>query len=165
MKRMYSSNDYITIIEKILKKVPGIAIGTDIIVGFPGEGDGEFKNTRQLLDHLPISYIHAFPFSERPNTLAARMANQNTSAVKKERVNELKALSDRKRSAYMVSQVHKIRDIVVEEHGSDNTSIGTSSNYLKVRIPSNGYRKGSLVRVRISSIEENHLKGELVENI
>ena len=165
MNRMYSLKDYITIVEKILKRAPGIAIGTDIIVGFPGEGDGEFKNTRQLLENMPLTYIHTFPFSQRPNTLAAKMANQNTSAGKKERVNELKALSDRKRMAYMVSQMHKILDIIVEEHGSDNMSIGTSSNYLKVKTPSNGYPKGAFIRVRISSIDQNCLKGELVENI
>ena len=163
MKRMYTSNDYITVVEKILKKVPDIAIGTDIIAGFPGEGSTEFRNTMRLLDNLPITYIHSFPFSRRPNTLASKMATQNTSATKRERVNELKALSERKKMAYMASQVHKIRDIIIEEHGSDDTSVGTSSNYLKVKIRSNGYRKGSLVRVRISSIEENHLKGELVE--
>jgi threonylcarbamoyladenosine tRNA methylthiotransferase MtaB len=164
MNRMYSSKDYIKIVEKILKRAPGIAIGTDIIVGFPGEGDGEFENTRKLLENMPLTYIHTFPFSQRPNTLAAKMANQNTSAVKKERVYELKALSDRKRMAYMVSQMHKILDIVVEEHRSDNMSIGTSSNYLKVKTPYNGYPKGAAIRVRISSIDQNYLKGELVKN-
>ncbi len=165
MNRMYSIKDYIAILEKIYKKAPGIAIGTDIIVGFPGEGDGEFDNTRQLLENIPLAYIHTFPFSQRSNTLAAKMANQNTSAVKKERVNELKALSDKKRMAYMVSQIHEILDIIVEEHGSDNISTGTSSNYLKVKIPSNGYSKGAYIRVRISGIDQNCLKGELVENV
>jgi threonylcarbamoyladenosine tRNA methylthiotransferase MtaB len=165
MNRMYSSKDYIAIVEKILKMAPGIAIGTDIIVGFPGEGDGEFRDTRKLLESMPLTYIHTFPFSQRPNTLAAKMANQNTSVVKKERAYELKALSDRKKMVYMLSQIHKILDIIVEEHRSDNMSIGTSSHYLKVRTPSNGYRKGAFITVRISGIEQNCLKGELVENI
>jgi threonylcarbamoyladenosine tRNA methylthiotransferase MtaB len=166
MNRMYSAKNYITTIEKIIKKAPGLAIGTDVIVGFPGEGEKEFSETRQLLDNLPITYIHTFPFSVRPHTLAAKMANQNTSAVKNERVKELKALSDRKKMTYMLSQMDKTLDIIIEGHRSDNTSIGTSSNYLKVKIPINRCPKGAFVTVRISSIiEDNCLRGELVENI
>lgn len=165
MNRMYSVSDYVGVIEKILKSAPDIAIGTDIITGFPGEGDAEFNNTSQLLDNLPITYIHIFPFSPRPNTLAAKMPNQNNFAVKKKRSNALKALSDRKRMEYMASQVHKILDIIIEAQGSDNTSSGTSSNYLKVKMPPKGYPKGTFVRVRIANIEGNYLNGELVEHI
>lgn len=164
MNRMYSSKDYLTTVENIIKKVSDIALGTDVIVGFPGEGDREFKNTKRLLDSLPITYMHIFPFSPRPNTFACNLANQNTSSVKRERLNELKALSDRKRMAYMVSQVNKTLDVIIEDKGTDHTSLGTSSNYLKVRVPSNGYPKGAFVRVRISGIEENCLRGDSVEN-
>jgi threonylcarbamoyladenosine tRNA methylthiotransferase MtaB len=162
---MYSVSDYVDVMEKILKSAPDIAIGTDIIAGFPGEGDAEFNNTSQLLDNLPITYIHTFPFSPRPNTLAAKMPNQNNLTVKKKRSNALKALSDRKRMEYMASQVHKILDIIIEAQGSDNTSSGTSSNYLKVKMPPNGYPKGTFVRVRIANIEGNYLNGELVEHL
>jgi threonylcarbamoyladenosine tRNA methylthiotransferase MtaB len=165
MNRMYSVSDYVGAMEKILKSAPDIAIGTDIIAGFPGEGDAEFNNTSQLLDNLPITYIHTFPFSPRPNTLAAKMPNQNNFAVKKKRSNALKALSDGKRMEYMASQVHKILDIIIEAQGSDNTSSGTSSNYLKVKMPPNGYPKGTFVRVRIANIEGNYLNGELVEHL
>jgi threonylcarbamoyladenosine tRNA methylthiotransferase MtaB len=164
MNRTYSSKDYLTTVENIIKKVSDIALGTDVIVGFPGEGDREFKNTKRLLDSLPITYMHIFPFSPRPNTFACNLANQNTSSVKRERLNELKALSDRKRMAYMVSQVNKTLDVIIEDKGTDHTSLGTSSNYLKVRVPSNGYPKGAFVRVRISGIEENCLRGDSVEN-
>jgi threonylcarbamoyladenosine tRNA methylthiotransferase MtaB len=165
MRRRYSSRDYTTIIEKILKGSSSIALGTDVIVGFPGEGDSEFKNTKRLLHDLPITYIHAFPFSPRANTLAAKMAAQNAPMVKRERVSELKALSDSKRRAYMISRMQKIVDVVVEQHGIDDTSMGTSSDYLKVRIPSNGYPTGTLVGVRISGIENNCVRGEVIKNL
>ena len=165
MNRLYSTADYITAIEKLLKRSPGLAIGTDIIAGFPGEGASEFRSTMQLLDSLPFAYIHAFPFSQRPNTLAAKMPSQNTSTVKKERVHELKALSDTKRMAHMRSQMYKILDIIIEEQIDANTSIGISSNYLKVRIPTNGYTKGSFVRVRVSRIEDNCLAGDPLKTI
>ncbi len=65
----------------------------------------------------------------------------------------------------MTSQIDKTLDIIIEEQGLDNTSIGTSSNYLKVKISSNGYHKGALVRVRITGIEENILSGDSVWNL
>ncbi|MDI6891078.1 MAG: tRNA (N(6)-L-threonylcarbamoyladenosine(37)-C(2))-methylthiotransferase MtaB [Thermodesulfovibrionales bacterium] len=165
MNRMYSSRDYLSTVKNILKKVPDIAIGTDVIVGFPGEGDREFKNTKKFLDSVPITYMHIFPFSPRPNTLASKMANQNTSVLKRERLNELKALNFRKKMAYMLSQINKTLDIIIEEQGRNNISIGTSSNYLKVKMTSKGYPERALVRVRISGIEENFLKGDSVENL
>jgi threonylcarbamoyladenosine tRNA methylthiotransferase MtaB len=166
MNRMYSAKDYITTVEKIIKKAPGLAIGTDVITGFPGESEKDYLETIQLLDNLPITYIHAFPFSPRPRTLAAKMANQKDSAVKDERVKELKALSNRKKKAYMLTQIDKTLDVIIEGHGSDNTSTGTSSNYLKVKIPTNICSAGAFVRVRISSIvEDKCLRGELVEDI
>lgn len=163
MNRMYSSKNYLSTVENIIKKVSDIAIGTDVMVGFPGEGDREFKNTKRLLDSLPIAYMHIFPFSPRPNTFAYKLADQNTSSVKRERLNELKALSDRKRMAYMESQINKTLDVIIEEKGTDNTSLGTSSNYLKVKVSSNGYPRGALVRVRISGVEENCLRGDSIE--
>ncbi|MFZ6016610.1 MAG: tRNA (N(6)-L-threonylcarbamoyladenosine(37)-C(2))-methylthiotransferase MtaB [Nitrospirota bacterium] len=165
MNRMYTSKDYASAVEDIIKEVPNIAIGTDVIVGFPGEGDIEFLNTKRLLNSLPIAYMHIFPFSSRPDTIASKMSNQNTSAIKKERFNELKALNVKKKMAYMLSQINKPLDVIIEEQGIDNISIGTSSNYLKVKIPLNGYLKGVLVRVRGSEIEGNLLKGDLIEKL
>jgi len=165
MNRMYLSKNYLSVIEKIIKNISDIAIGTDVIVGFPGEGNGEFKNTKRLLDSIPLAYMHIFPFSPRPNTFAFQMANHNTSYVKRERLHELKALNERKRMAYMASQVNKTLDVIIEEKGVDHISIGTSSNYLKVKMPSNGYPKGALVRVRVYGVEENCLRGDLVDNM
>ena len=165
MNRLYSSKDYVSTLEKILKRAPGIAIGTDVIVGFPGEGDKEFKNTKGLLDSIPIAYMHIFPYSPRPNTLAYRMANQNTSAQKKDKLNELKVLNAKKKMAYMLSQTNKTLDVIIEEQGKDNTYVGTSSNYLKVRLPSNGCLRGDIVRVRVSRIEENLPTGDFVDSM
>jgi threonylcarbamoyladenosine tRNA methylthiotransferase MtaB len=165
MKRTYSLRHYMSTLETIVKKLPDIAIGTDIIVGFPGEGDHEFRNTKELLKSIPVSYMHIFPFSPRPNTLASQMANQNSSSVKKNKLNELKALNADKKTAYMTSNIGKTLDIIIEDKGGGNTSIGTSGNYLKVKIPSNKYQKGALVRVRIAGIEENILIGDSLYNL
>ncbi|MFZ3138037.1 MAG: tRNA (N(6)-L-threonylcarbamoyladenosine(37)-C(2))-methylthiotransferase MtaB [Thermodesulfovibrionales bacterium] len=165
MNRMYKARDFHHIIEKILKNVPDIAIGTDVIVGFPGEGEIEFSNTRHLLDILPITYMHIFPFSVRPDTLASEMGNQVHSMIKKERVAELNTLNIKKKKAYEDLQAGKTLDVIIEEHGPENTSIGTSGNYLKVRLHSKEYSKKSLVRVRITGVEKNMLQGIPIGNL
>jgi threonylcarbamoyladenosine tRNA methylthiotransferase MtaB len=165
MNRQYTSREYLATVEDILKKVPDIALGTDIIVGFPGEGDEEFINTKRLIGALPISYIHIFPFSQRPNTLAYRMPKQNTSEVKRERLNELKAINAKKKMAYMLSQMSRTLEVIIEEQGDDNIAIGTSSNYLKVEFPSNGYNKGALVRVRAVGMVGNIVRADSVDKL
>ncbi len=165
MNRMYKARDFHNIIEKILKNVPDISIGTDVIVGFPGEGEKEFSNTRHLIDILPITYMHIFPFSSRPNTLASKMGNQVHSMVKKERFTELNTLNIKKRKTYMNLQTGKALDVIIEEHGTESTSIGTSGNYLKVRLHSKEYSKKSLVQVRITGVEKNMLQGIPIGNL
>jgi threonylcarbamoyladenosine tRNA methylthiotransferase MtaB len=165
MNRMYKARDFHKIIEKIVVCVPDIAIGTDVIVGFPSEGEKEFSNTRHLLDILPITYMHIFPFSARPNTLASKMGNQVHSMVKKERFTELNTLNINKRTTYMNLQTGKTLDVIIEEHGTENTSIGTSGNYLKVRLHTKEYSKKSLVQVRITGVEKNMLQGIPIGNL
>jgi len=165
MNRMYTSKEYVTTIENIINRVPDIAIGTDVILGFPGEGDKEFLNTKRLLDSLPIAYMHIFPFSSRPNTLASKMSMQNAPSVKRARFNELNALNMKKKNAYILSQINKTLDIIIEGQCTDNTSLGTSSNYLKVKMTSNGYPKGAHVYVRVSGIEGNVVKGDSIEKL
>jgi threonylcarbamoyladenosine tRNA methylthiotransferase MtaB len=165
MNRMYKAKDFHNIIENIRINVPDIAIGTDVIVGFPGEGEEEFSNTRHLLDILPITYMHIFPFSARPNTLASKMANQVHSMIKRNRFNELNILNIKKRKAYMNLQTGKTLDVIIEEQGPENTSVGTSGNYLKVRLHSKEYSKKSLVQVRITGIEKNMLQGIPIGNL
>lgn len=163
MNRTYSSQDYIHIIETVLSTAPEIALGTDVIVGFPGESAGEFKNTKELLTYLPFSYIHIFPFSPRPDTPAARMSNQIPKAVIKERAQELHVLNECKKRDYMISQVDKTLDVIVEQQSAEPALIGTSGNYLKIWLSTKGYSKKSLVHVRTTGIEGDFVKGIPIE--
>lgn len=159
MKRTYDSRLFSKVIEHILRKLPDIAIGTDVIVGFPGEGEDEFHNTKRLLDVLPVSYMHIFPFSPRPNTIASRMGNSVASATKKERCSILKALDKKKRADYMSRQVGRTIDVLIEERVDGETCRGTASNYLRVLVTSNQPYKGSLVYVRIEDCTDDMLIG------
>jgi threonylcarbamoyladenosine tRNA methylthiotransferase MtaB len=164
MNRTYTSGDYERVVEQILYKVPGIAIGTDVIVGFPAEDHAEFLNTKKLLDSIPIAYMHIFPFSSRPDTIASNMANQKSFHIKKERFNDLNSLNIEKKRAYMISNLNKTLDVITEEPHIDNTIVGTSSNYLKVRVSANGYPKGSLIYVDVSGIEGDMLVGDVIDH-
>jgi threonylcarbamoyladenosine tRNA methylthiotransferase MtaB len=159
MKRMYTSHYYIEKIERTREKIDGMALGTDIIVGFPGEGEKEFLNTRNLIEILPFSYLHIFPFSPRQGTDASGMGDQVDSAVKKRRLNELNALNYGKRIAYASSQIGKTLGIIVEDEDNNREVVGTSSNYLKVKTCADGYPKKSLIHVRIAEREGDHLRG------
>ena len=82
--------------------------------------------------------------------------------IKKERFNDLNALNIKKKRAYMLSHMNKTLDVIIEEQRTDHTLIGTSSNYLKVRVPANGYPKGSLVYVGVSKIKGDMLEGDCI---
>jgi len=159
MKRPYTARTYSRMIERIANKINGISLGTDVIVGFPGESYTEFMHTRGLLESLPFTYMHIFPFSARPGTLAAQMPDKVSSPAKKERYNELNALNIGMKSAYLTSQIGKNLDIIIEETHGDSTSFGKSGNYLKVEASSSEYPPKSLVAVRIAEVAGDLLKG------
>lgn len=163
MQRRYTSRSYINTIEKIILKVPHIALGTDVVLGFPGEGEVEYLRTKQLVDSMPFSYLHIFPFSARRDSPASQMPGQISSASKKHRYNDLNALQSRKREAYRSSQVDKVLDVIIEEHRDDGSAVGTSSNYLRVLINSKDHPKKSLVRVRIAGRDGDLLRGIPIE--
>lgn len=159
MNRTYDSRQFSLKIEHIYKKIPEIAIGTDVIVGFPGEGISEFQNTYSLLECLPISYMHIFPFSARPGTAASKMPDNTPSSLKKERVHVLESLNKRKKTEHMLKQVGKTLDVLVEKSSGDDICCGTTRNYLKILLPSNNYPCGSLIYARIEGLKEGKLTG------
>lgn len=159
MNRTYDSRQFSLKIGHIYKKIPEIAIGTDVIVGFPGEGISEFQNTYSLLECLSISYMHIFPFSARPSTAASKMPDNTPSSLKKERVRILESLNKRKKTEYMLKQVGKTLGVLVENSNGDEICCGTTGNYLKILLPSNNYPCGSLIYARIEGLKEGKLTG------
>jgi len=159
MNRAYDTKQFSARIEQIHKNIPEINIGTDVIVGFPGEGDPEFENTYKFLEDLPIVYMHIFPFSPRPGTIASKMPDNTPSALKKERVLAIEALNKRKKIDYMLKQFGKTLDVLVESSGNDDRCCGTSGNYLKILLPSNNCPCGSIIYARIEVIKEGRLFG------
>jgi threonylcarbamoyladenosine tRNA methylthiotransferase MtaB len=159
MNRTYSSSDFKKKVDRIIDKYPYISIGSDVIVGFPGEGEAEFNNTRELLINHGISYFHVFPYSKRKNTPASSFSEQIDKKIKNERVQLLRSLSEEKMSEYMSSFVGSKLDVIVEDKNSDNTFNSTSGNYLKVRLHSSGLKQGSLIDAHIKGVVNGRLAG------
>src|SRR5208283_843434 len=129
MNRTYSASVFINRLEIIAEMFPDIAIGTDVITGFPGEGEESFLKTCRFIEAAPFSYVHVFPYSTRPGTMAASFNDQITDIVKKHRVNVLKTIGDSKRSDYLIRHMNKPLQILIEIRTTEGY-VGTSANYI-----------------------------------
>lgn len=132
MKRPYSREDFKARVLKIKDQIPSAAIGADVLVGFPGESNQAFENTFALIEELPISYLHVFPFSPRKNTPAYSFENKVAEKIIKERCRMLRNLGRKKKEAFYNSQLKKRQTVLVEGTLDRNSGKlkGLSSNYL-----------------------------------
>lgn len=162
MRRRYSAEGFEQSVSKISRIRDNISIGTDIIVGFPGEGRSEFAESLDLINRLPISYIHIFPFSPRPGTAAFHLKSTPARSAIKHRVSLMKELDNVKRKNYLEQQVGRDLEVILEENVSDSTMRGTASNYLKILVSPVSEVKGSVVYVRPAGILEDGLTGNLI---
>jgi len=152
MRRRYQRELYVDRVNKIKRLMPDACIGVDIIVGFPGESDQHFLDTYAFLVDLPVSYLHVFSYSERPNTPAAEMKNQVSKTIKNKRSKMLRGLSAKKQHAFYESQLQKTKTILFEAENKEGYIQGFTENYVKVRIPwdpalQNQTRSGTLAEI------------------
>jgi threonylcarbamoyladenosine tRNA methylthiotransferase MtaB len=163
MNRTYSSREFISVVEKILSRIPDICLGADVIAGFPCEGIMEFSNTKKLIEQLPVSYMHIFPFSPRPKTLAALMKNRVADSEKKRRFLELNELNKVKKISYISSQIGRTLEIVVEDKHDDTSCLGTSSNYLKILTSACTSSEKTCMNVRVTQADGFVLLGTPID--
>ncbi len=162
MRRPYSPGAYAARVERLAAEVPEICIGADVMTGFPGETADDHRATVALVESLPLSYLHVFPFSPRPATRAATMPGQVGAGLARERARELSALSARRWRAFAAAQRGRELEVAVERVG-DGFAAGTARNYLSVRWPCAGERRGELVRVRVEASDGEKCVGRRVE--
>ncbi len=125
--------------------MPTAAIGADVMVGFPGETEAEFDETRRMIEELPFTYLHVFTYSARPGTHAAEQPEQIPVAIARDRNRVLREIASEKKSGFMQSLVGTIVEaITLQTRGAEFTEALTS-NYLKVRIA--GQARGKLLDV------------------
>lgn len=164
MQRRYRSGLYAERIETIKALIPHASIGADVIVGFPGESDLDFEDTYRFLADTPVTYLHVFTYSERPETKALGLEGVVPVAVRRDRNQRLRVLSLRKERAFFESQLGSVVDVVLEANSSRcNTEQskflhGHSQNYIPVRV-SRDYERAKVVRVKLESITGDTVNG------
>lgn len=158
MGRPTRAEDIRSLLERICVRVKGVAIGADIIVGFPGEDERDFMQTYALVEEMPFAYLHVFPFSPRPWTKAARMAGRPTQHTVARRALALRELSRNKRQAFAASRVGAVEQVLVTDSMPEG-SMGLTSSYLRVASGPQ-QRAGSIVPMRITGRTGPILTGE-----
>lgn len=150
MHRPYGPSRYAELVLRIKEAVPDAAIGADVLAGFPGENEKQFENTYQLIEQLPVSYLHVFPFSPRPGTRAAGYTEQVHGSEVKRRARLLQELGTRKKRLFRESFVGRCLDVLIESPLGPDLWEGLSRNYIKVIVHSTGeWKTGDEVRAKI----------------
>ena len=154
MKRRYQRELYIDRVSSIKEVMPNACIGVDVIVGHPGETPELFLETYEFLNSLDISYLHVFPYSERPNTYAVDIKPKVDGMQKAERSKMLHILSDKKRHAFYESQAGLKGQVLFEESATPGTMEGFSENYVRVVVPFDPLQINTVQYVRYKNLNE-----------
>ena len=160
MNRHYDTAEFAHLIEGVRREVPGIAISTDIIVGFPGETEEMFAESLAFVARLGFSRMHVFPYSRRTGTPAARMADQVPEPVKKERVHRMQALAREKTTAFEQSFLGETLRVLFETR-VDGVTDGLTDNYIRVYV-ADDLPSGTLAAVRLDRLYRDGVWGSVV---
>lgn len=161
MRRPYDTEQFREMMRRIRGKVPNIAITTDLMVGFPGETDEDFKESLVFCNDIAFSAMHIFKYSMRSGTPAAAMPDQIDPQIKERRAKQMADVAQKNKLDYERRFVGQTLRILVEEQTKDGLWTGHSSNYLLVTFPGENIRSGDFVDVKITSAERNRLLGEI----
>ena len=164
MNRLYRARDFAELIEQIHGAIPHVAIGVDTMAGFPGEGQRAFENTFALIEELPVSYLHVFPYSPRKGTAAASFPDRVDERIIKERTSALRALGVQKREAFYRTCLGENFRVLAEGWESEDRQRikGLSDNYLPVSFPSSKHLQNCMVSAHMERVEGEGLVGKVI---
>lgn len=164
MQRRYKVEEYQKLIYKATGKIPNLGIGVDVIVGFPGETDELFRETYDFLKDLPISYLHVFAYSERPDTKAVSLDGNVDISIRKKRNKMLRILSDKKRSEFNRKMIGVEQTVLFEEQNENGMMKGFTESYLRIQHPYNNELINKFTKVKIKEANGNICTVDLIEN-
>ncbi|PWA12482.1 tRNA (N(6)-L-threonylcarbamoyladenosine(37)-C(2))-methylthiotransferase MtaB [Pueribacillus theae] len=166
MRRKYTMDMFADRLNKLKKALPGLAVTSDVIVGFPGETEEEFMETYNFVKEHKFSELHVFPYSKRTGTPAARMDNQIPEEIKNDRVHRLIALSDQLAKEYASQFEGDVLEIIPEEPFKEDPDsglyVGYSDNYLRIKVPATEDMVGKLVKVKLIKAGYPYNEGQFV---
>ena len=160
MRRRYTSGQFLEACRLLREAFEDCALTTDVMTGFPGETQAEFDETKETCRKAGFSRMHVFPYSEREGTKAAAMEGAVPRHIREERARELIALGREMERAALLSRVGKTEEVLVEEIDEEGRGTGYTGGYLHVRVP--GAAPGNIVRVRVTDVMDDELKGEMI---
>ena len=162
MRRRYTTADYAARVEAVRRRLPDAGIGVDVIVGFPGESDLQFRRTAEFLTDLPVSYLHVFTYSERPETPAAGYADQISPRERQRRNAVLRAIGEKKRLAFHAGMVGRTAPVLLESEVRGGRRMGLAPNYARVAVA--GKRSAGISGVRSNGGDPATDSEEMCEN-
>lgn len=165
MQRRYNTEDFRNLVFKASEKISKLGIGVDVIVGFPGETEEDFLDTYNFIKELPVSYLHVFTYSERPDTKAVLMDGRVEIAERKKRNNMLRILSDKKKNGFYRSMIGSELTVLFEEENHEGFMKGFASNYVRVKQKYNKDMINQLCKIRIEEVDDNICTASITNNL
>ncbi|MBD3291027.1 tRNA (N(6)-L-threonylcarbamoyladenosine(37)-C(2))-methylthiotransferase MtaB [candidate division KSB1 bacterium] len=163
MRRHYSVTEYKNIIEKIVCRIPKVGLGTDVIVGFPGEMDRHFENTKKFIESIPFTYLHVFSFSDRPGTDAYNMREKIDASAKKERSALLIQIAGEKKAEFYRKAVGGYFDVLFEDEVPGRWMYGFTENYIRVRSAKKADLFNKIKQINVSSADNNFVLANVLD--
>jgi len=162
MNRPYNAEEFIRLIHRAVAAIPHLGLGTDVMVGFPGETEEAFEHTLGIARELPFSYFHVFTYSQRPGTAATKLSDQVPIGIARQRAKILAELSRHKRLDFAERYVGSNVSVLFESGVMDGYRLGVTGNFLKVGVPSNLDLTNHLKEVRIIGTSDRWALGQLI---
>ncbi len=162
MNRPYNAEEFIRLIHRAVAAIPHLGLGTDVMVGFPGETEEAFERTLSITREFPFSYLHVFTYSQRPGTAATKLPDQVPFAVSRERAKMLAALSRLKRLAFAERCIGATVSVLFESGEIEGLRLGVTPNFLRVGVPSSIDLTNQLKDVLVTGASDRWALGQLV---
>ncbi|HYN87359.1 MAG TPA: radical SAM protein, partial [Ardenticatenaceae bacterium] len=160
MRRAYSTREFAGKVAAARAAIPGVAITTDVIAGFPGETESEHAASLEFVQAMDFAGAHVFSFSPRPGTRAATMPDQVPAAIKRARHAELSATTAASAARFRGASVGRVLPVLWEQPGEDGLSTGLTDNYLRVYAAPGAFERNTISPARLASIHSDGLWGE-----
>ena len=163
MRRPYDAATYVKRVSAVKAALDNTIIGADLIVGFPGETDDDFRQSKELAESGLIDYLHVFSYSDRPGTASSKLPDKVNPQIIKERAAILKSLSGKLRRQAQERQVGKVLEVISEHNRTEGGGFSAiSDNYIKVKLSDDGDWGKEVLRARITGASEAWVEGELL---
>ena len=161
MRRNYNRSQYLEVVQRAITAIPGLGLGADVIVGFPGETEAGFENTRKLIEQLPFSYLHVFSYSPRRGTEAHQIKDNVPGNIKKQRNKNLTELVNRKAFKFREKFLKQQETVLIENQRDTKSGLlkGHTGNYIPSIVEGSDSLKNSLVPVTLQRVCEHQVTG------